>query len=246
MHGYFLSLKLYTTARLIANPQSYEEYRDKLVSEKIASKAESRIRARREQPKVNKALAERLRRAEEREEAAARKKAARAAARGDGATAEEVGEAKSKDKVPSLMSDPRFKDIFENPEFEVDEQSREFALLNPATADNNAVKRAAAAATGRTRTAVESEDEDGGASDSFDEESEEDDEDDEDEDVEAEAEDAAQDDESESGDSDDGGTFICHTCHIRRPEPRSTRLTCRLGSIRRPYLSRQSTRTSPA
>jgi len=50
MHGYFLSLKLYTTARLIANPQSYDEYRDKLVSAKLAEKAESRIRARREQP----------------------------------------------------------------------------------------------------------------------------------------------------------------------------------------------------
>lgn len=201
MHGYFLSLKLYTTARLIANPQSYEEYRDKLVSEKIASKAESRIRARREQPKVNKALAERLRKAEEREEAAARKKAARAAARAE-AVAEEAEDAKSKE--PSLMSDPRFKAIFENPEFEVDEQSREFALLNPATADANAAKRAEASATGRTRTAVESEDEDEGASDSFDEDSEEEEDEDEEE---QDGEDGQGDDQSESGDSDDGGKY---------------------------------------
>ena len=209
MHGYFLSLKLYTTARLIANPQSYDEYRDKLVSEKIAAKAESRIRARREQPKVNKALAERLRKAEEREEAAARKKAARAAARGDAAAAEEEADSR-KSKEPSLMADPRFKAIFENPEFEVDEQSREFALLNPATADNNAAKRAAAAATGRTRTAVESEDEDKGASDSFDDESEDEDDDDDDE----KDEDAADaDDQRESGDSDDGGESSPPVCH---------------------------------
>ena len=108
MHGYFLSLKLYTTARLIANPQSYAEYRDRVVSERLAAKAESRIRARKDLPKVNKALAERIRRTEKRD-------------------------------IPEggVMEDPRFKEVFENPDFEVDEQSREFALLNPATADKN-------------------------------------------------------------------------------------------------------------
>ena len=108
MHGYFLSLKLYTTARLIANPQSYAEYRDRVISERLAAKAESRIRARKDQPKVNKALAERIRRTEKRD-----------AAEG------------------GVMEDPRFKEVFENPDFEVDEASREFALLNPATADKN-------------------------------------------------------------------------------------------------------------
>ncbi len=108
MHGYFLSLKLYTTARLIANPQSYAEYRDRVVSDRLAAKAESRIRARKDQPKVNKALAERLRRNEKKDKA-------------DG----------------GVMEDERFKEVFENPDFEVDEESREFALLNPATANNN-------------------------------------------------------------------------------------------------------------
>ena len=115
MHGYFLSLKLYSTARLIANPQSYTEHREKIIADRLAAKAESRIRARKDQPKVNKALAERLRRAEERE---AKKK------RGD---AVEGG------KATGVLEDDRFKEIFENPEYEVDEESREFALLNPAT-----------------------------------------------------------------------------------------------------------------
>ena len=108
MHGFFLSLKLYSTARLIANPQSYAEYRDRLVSDRLAAKAESRIRARKDQPKVNKALAERLRRSEKKNVV-------------DG----------------GVMGDERFREVLENPEFEVDQESREFALLNPATANNN-------------------------------------------------------------------------------------------------------------
>jgi ribosome biogenesis protein ENP2 len=145
MHGYFLSLKLYTTARLIANPTSYAEHRDKIVSKRLAEKAESRIRARKEQPKVNKALAERLRKAEEREEALAKRKrekkglAAAEAEEGDQDEEEEDVEEgkKAKKSGASVLQDPRFKEIFENPEFEVDEESREFALINPATANIN-------------------------------------------------------------------------------------------------------------
>lgn len=135
MHGYFLSLKLYTTARLIANPQSYSEYRDRIVNEKLKARSESRIRARKDQPKVNKALAERVRRAEEREKALERKKKERrglAEAEGEEMEEDEEGGA-----APGLLQDPRFKELWENPEFEVDEESREFALLNPATANNN-------------------------------------------------------------------------------------------------------------
>jgi ribosome biogenesis protein ENP2 len=209
MHGYFLSLKLYTTARLIANPQSYEEYRDRLVSDRLAAKAESRIRAKREQPKVNKALAERLRRAQEREEAIAAKKAEKRRLAGeqaeedgeqeqvqeseeeDGDEIDDDGEGRAKkgDKAKAregLLNDPRFKDLWENPDFEVDEASREFALLNPATVDNaaNAAKR---------KTAVEEEEDesDRESSDLQESEDEEDDEHD--------------DDKSASEESDDGG-----------------------------------------
>jgi len=130
MHGFFLSLKLYTTARLIANPTSYTEHRDRVVQERLAAKAESRIRARKDQPKVNKALAERLRKAEEREEAVERRKREK-----KGLPVEEPVEGGK--KKATLMQDDRFKEIFENPDFEVDEESREFALINPATANNN-------------------------------------------------------------------------------------------------------------
>lgn len=135
MHGYFLSLKLYTTARLIANPQSYSEYRDRIVNEKLKAKSESRIRARKDQPKVNKALAERVRRAEEREKALERKKKEKKGLAEAGSEKMEEGE--EEEVAPGLLQDPRFKELWENPEYEVDEESREFALLNPATANNN-------------------------------------------------------------------------------------------------------------
>lgn len=126
MHGYFVSLKLYAAARLIANPQSYTEHREKIVNEKLAAQHESRIRAKREQPKVNKALAERVRKTEEKEKDRARQKRERL---GEDAAAEEDG-------VPegTILEDPRFKELWENPDFEVDEDSREFGMLNPATA----------------------------------------------------------------------------------------------------------------
>jgi ribosome biogenesis protein ENP2 len=126
MHGYFLSLKLYTTARLIANPTSYAEHRDRVVAERLAAKTESRIRARKDAPKVNKALAERLRKAEERDAALERKKREK-----KGLPVEDT------EKPVGVLGDDRFKEIFENPDFEVDTESREFAMLNPATANNN-------------------------------------------------------------------------------------------------------------
>ena len=126
MHGYFLSLKLYTTARLIANPTSYAEHRDRVVAERLAAKTESRIRARKDAPKVNKALAERLRKAEERDAALERKKREKR-----GLPVDDV------EKPAGVLGDDRFKEIFENPDFEVDTKSREFAMLNPATANNN-------------------------------------------------------------------------------------------------------------
>ncbi|OXG31766.1 ribosome biogenesis protein ENP2 [Cryptococcus neoformans Ze90-1] len=200
MHGYFLSLKLYTTARLIANPQSYSEYRDRIVNEKLKAKSESRIRARKDQPKVNKALAERVRRAEEREKALERKKKEKKGLAEAGSEKMEEGE--EEEVAPGLLQDPRFKELWENPEYEVDEESREFALLNPATANNNA----------KRKTAVEEEeDESDRMSSDFEEEEDE---------GESESE---QGEGSESGESDDGNLLQYDPRQLapsqRRPMP---------------------------
>src|SRR5271169_4332311 len=71
MHGYFIDVRLYEQARLIANPFAYEEYREKKIREKIDKQRESRIRtSSAQQVRINKNLAARL---EEREKIAAKK-----------------------------------------------------------------------------------------------------------------------------------------------------------------------------
>ncbi|KAL4267834.1 WD repeat NOL10/ENP2 family protein [Pleurotus pulmonarius] len=158
LHGYFISLKLYDTARLIANPFAYAEHREKLVREKMDKMAETRIRAKKEPGvKVNKGLAEKILRDEER----ARKREERKKARKEkkaqaGAEAESSGSEREMDvdqaggeERTTLLNDPRFTQLFEDPEFQVDEESREFALLNPSTV--------ARKKNGYAKTAVEEE-----------------------------------------------------------------------------------------
>lgn len=142
MHGYFASLKLYDAARVIANPFVYAEHREKLVRAKLDKLAESRIRTPKHKlPKVNRALAERMMKVEEKE---ARKKKRKRDDENE-ATEEEKGGQKG-----GWLVDPRFKSIFEDPEFEVDEASREYALMHPSQAEAPPRKRSA-------KTAVEAE-----------------------------------------------------------------------------------------
>ncbi|KAF5318863.1 hypothetical protein D9619_010705 [Psilocybe cf. subviscida] len=153
MHGYFLALKLYDTARIIANPFAYEEHREKLVRDKLEKEAETRIRAKK-QPgvKVNKALAEKILRDEEKALARAERKNRRKTAAelmdvdGDEAAGEEEEAAKAAAR-PNILSDPRFAKVFEDPAFAIDETTREYALLNPS------------AVASRGKTAVEEEEE---------------------------------------------------------------------------------------
>ncbi|KAF8180377.1 NUC153 and WD40 repeat-containing nucleolar rRNA processing-related protein [Pholiota molesta] len=125
MHGYFLSLKLYDTARIIANPFAYEEHREKMVREKLEKEAETRIRAKKVPGvKVNKALAEKILRDEEKAKLHAEKK--------------------SRHKHAAI-------DGMDDPAFAIDENSREYALLNPSSVAQNTVRRG--------KTAVEEEEE---------------------------------------------------------------------------------------
>lgn len=154
MHGYFISLKLYDAARVIANPFAYAEHREKLVREKMEKLAETRIRSKKDVGvKVNKALAEKILKEEERaKKREERKKARKAAAETGGTAGEDVdmedAGGKEAAKKPNLLNDPRFAKVFEDPEFAIDENSREYALLNPS-----------AVAQRKARTAVESEEE---------------------------------------------------------------------------------------
>lgn len=161
MHGFFLSLKLYDAARLIANPFAYAEHRERVVREKMEKLSESRIRSRGgagagAEVKVNKALAERIRREEKRAERKKEKEGLRDAEEGE---AEEAKTKTKKSKAPegevgSLLSDPRFAEVFDNPDFEVDTMSREFGLLNPSSSAAMNAKSGT-----KPRTAVEEEEE---------------------------------------------------------------------------------------
>lgn len=106
MHGFFVAYKLYDQARLIANPYAWEEERAKRVKEKVEKERASRIRGQKK-VKVNQRLADKLlKRQENRAEI---------------------------DPKAGILGDPRFSKIFEDEEFRIDENSREFQLLNPST-----------------------------------------------------------------------------------------------------------------
>jgi hypothetical protein len=165
MHGYFLSLKLYDAARVIANPYVYEEHRAKVVQEKLDKLAEGRIRTRKDQAKVkvNKALAEKITQEEGRAKKREEGKRKKATEDGDAAMdvdvdVDEVPAAKQK---TSLLSDPRFAALFEDPDFEVDEASREYALLNPSAValKKGRMPEVEGKGWGRGKTAVEDEEE---------------------------------------------------------------------------------------
>ena len=211
MHGYFVSLELYDAARVIANPYAYAEHRERMVQEKIDKLAETRIRAKKDAGagvKVNKALAEKVRKEEERsrkreERKAAKKAKSQAAAEeeDDAIEVDEEGGEDEEEKEPSvskekssLLHDPRFAAVFEDPEFEVDETSREFALLNPSAVAQRQ-NREAGRPRGKTAAEEEEEESDKSSSDPLSES------------------DGDEDDKSgsESEDSDDAGSTSTHS-----------------------------------
>ena len=183
MHGYFVSLKLYDAARVIANPFAYDEHRAKMVREKMDKLSESRIRAKKDVGvKVNKALAEKILRDEEKAQKRAEKNK-----RKQGTATDVDMEAVDKDErrdvaAPSILSDPRFAKVFENPEFAIDENSREFALLNPSSVGQ--------ANRGKTVVEEEEEESDKLSSDGLNG-----------------SDDESQDDDNKSDSSDEGGSY---------------------------------------
>jgi ribosome biogenesis protein ENP2 len=163
MHGHFLSLKLYDAARVIANPYVYEEHRAKVVQEKLDKLAEGRIRTRKDQVKVkvNKALAEKIKQEEGRTRKQEERKRKKATEDGDAAMDVDVDGVPAAKQKTSLLSDPRFAALFEDPDFEVDEASREYALLNPSAValKKGLVPEVEGKGWGRGKTAVEDEEE---------------------------------------------------------------------------------------
>ncbi|KAI7871750.1 WD40-repeat-containing domain protein [Spinellus fusiger] len=106
MHGFFVDLRLYEKARLIANPFAYDDFKERTVRDKLEKERGSRIRATDKLPTVNKNLAKKLR--------------------------EEGNNKKNKKKENvNVLADGRFSELFADPEFQVDEASKEYQLLHP-------------------------------------------------------------------------------------------------------------------
>ncbi|KAI1803311.1 WD40 repeat-like protein [Daldinia bambusicola] len=106
MHGYFVASKLFEQARLIANPYAVEEERAKRIKEKIEKERASRIRGNKK-VKVNQKFVDKLLKRQEKR-----------------ATI---------DTNAGVLGDERFTRLFEDEEFKIDENSREFQVLNPST-----------------------------------------------------------------------------------------------------------------
>lgn len=106
MHGYFVASKLYEQARNIANPNLWNEERTKRVKEKVEKERASRIRGGKK-VKVNQNLVDKMLKRQERRDKV--------------------------DEEKGILGDSRFGRMFEDEAFAVDEQNREFRMLNPST-----------------------------------------------------------------------------------------------------------------
>uniref|UniRef100_A0A915AVI3 Nucleolar protein 10 n=2 Tax=Parascaris univalens TaxID=6257 RepID=A0A915AVI3_PARUN len=118
MHGYFIDIRLYNKAKTLTQPFAYENYKRKKLVEKmnderinlsIIKKANEKI------PKVNKELAAKL--------------------QSEMSLLEEKVDKRTKKKgkqASSVLTDQRFASLFTNPDFEVDQDSEQYKLINPA------------------------------------------------------------------------------------------------------------------
>ncbi|KAI9666167.1 MAG: hypothetical protein M1821_004102 [Bathelium mastoideum] len=169
MHGYFVAQRLYEEAKLISNPDLWQEQRAKSIQQRIEKERESRIRgSKKVSAKVNRKLAEKL---IAREEAQERRRARRLIEKGgdEVEASATVGETElAADREPdddqekptaekklsrgNLLTDERFSKLFQDEDFAVDETSREFQLHNPSTQVDAGSRRP------RGLTAVEEED----------------------------------------------------------------------------------------
>eukprot|EP00127_Corallochytrium_limacisporum_P006822 Clim_evm37s236 gene=Clim_evmTU37s236 len=121
MHGFFMDMRLYEKAKLVAQPFAYEEYRQKRIQEKLDEERGQRIRIKQNLPKINKEYAKVLLRGDK--DAAGKKK-------------------KSKEGAETNpMADDRFGALFTKEEFEIDPKSEEYRRLHPSGGDLNATLR---------------------------------------------------------------------------------------------------------
>lgn len=107
MHGYYIDSRLYNKAKMIANPFDYDDFLKRKVKQKITEQNQRGIQTKK-LPKVNRDLFERL-------------------------TEEQQNEGSKKmTSADELLKDDRFGALFTSEEFQIEKNSAEFKLFNPA------------------------------------------------------------------------------------------------------------------
>ena len=128
MHGFFVDNRLYGKAKAIAQPFSYEQYKQQKVEEKLAEERSTRIVVKKKAPKVNAALAARL---EQGETLSDKKRKAKGRGRGADADTHEDTDDEDGDTKGAILTDDRFAGLFANADFQVDEESDAYRVLHP-------------------------------------------------------------------------------------------------------------------
>ena len=107
MHGYYMDVRLYNKAKLVANPFNYEEEKLRKIKQKINEETQRTIKTTKKLPKVNTQYYERL--LEDQDD--------------DNKTI--VKSAKNQ------LTDDRFSSLFQDNEFDIKAESDTFKRLNP-------------------------------------------------------------------------------------------------------------------
>ena len=107
MHGYYMDVRLYNKAKLVANPFNYEEEKLRKIKQKINEETQRTIKTTKKLPKVNTQYYERLLEDQDDDNKAIVKSA------------------------KNQLTDDRFSSLFQDNEFDIKAESDTFKRLNP-------------------------------------------------------------------------------------------------------------------
>ena len=107
MHGYYMDVRLYNKAKLVANPFNYEEEKLRKIKQKINEETQRTIKTTKKLPKVNTQYYERLLEDQDDDNKAIVKSA------------------------KNQLTDDRFSSLFQDNEFDIEAESDTFKRLNP-------------------------------------------------------------------------------------------------------------------
>ena len=161
MHGYFVDVRLYRKAQTLAGPVETSRSK-KFVEEKVRKEMAEKLKRvetkKKEKPKVNSELFERLQLEEENGDEEQRKKSKKKKGR--------------EAMAASLLKDDRFKNMFEDKDFEIDTDDDAYRLINPVVAKMKEAKAAKTAnvSDGESESGDEAANSEEVESDSMDEE----------------------------------------------------------------------------